>query len=790
MVVNILRTIFRSISRQKASVFINITGLAVGMAAALLILMWVMDEFSFERFNEKADQIYFVNQDQFYSGQRYRVPVTPFPCAPVWQEKVPEISLTARLVRLPRLLFRTGDRPLYESTVMAADSGLFDIFTFPVAEGDVKAAMRNPHGIVLTEKLARKYFGNGNAIGQTVELENQTPFTVGAVIRDIPKNSRLDFDALLPYQYINEIGWASDSWGNNSIYTFALIHPGADIEVAGRKMTEIVREHNPTSNAVFFLFPVLDLHLYSHYGSGESQGEITRVYIFIAIAGFILLIACINFINLATAKAAARGKEIGVRKTSGANRKALVIQFMTETMVLVLMALVIAVILVAMSLGVFNTISGKNFTLSDMFQVKFIFGFIVTGVVTGLLAGIYPAFYLSSMKPVLVLKGETASGKRNHWLRRGLVIIQFTLSIFIALGAIFMYLQLKFMQEKELGFDKENMVCVPMPDNMKSNYASLKKELLEDPLILGVTAANDNPVMMGSNSGDADWDGKDPNQEVLIGFNMVDYDYLSTLKMDLVSGRGFSPAYPGDLARDSTGNFLVNEEVAKAMGGGDVVGKRFTFMGVSGTIVGVLKNFTYSGAEQPIEPMAFFLTGTENFQVILIRLAGGTLPASIAAMEKVWQRVIPDYPLQYTFVDQDYDALYTVEMRMGLLLKYFTIVALIIACLGLYGLSAYAASKRTREIGVRKAMGASVVSVIYFLSREFLTLVIIAIGMAFIIGWFVIGEMLNEFAYHIHLSAMVFLAVAAGAVILALITVSFQAYRASGVNPAVALKAE
>ncbi|MBN1198856.1 MAG: ABC transporter permease [Bacteroidales bacterium] len=790
MIKNIFRTVFRNISRQKGYTFINIAGLAVGLAAALLILMWVMDEFSYETFNEQADQIFMVNQDQFYSGERYRVSVTPYPCAPVWQELIPELQVAARMVRLPRFLFRFGTKTFYESSVMAADSGLFDIFTLPVLQGDAKTTLGDPHGIVLNEKLAKKYFGDENPIGQTIELENKTRFTVGAVMQDLPKNSRFTFEAILPYEYVKEIGMASESWGNNSIYTFVLVNKGADLEAVNQKLTAIVREHNPESNAQFFLFPLLDIKLYSSYGFGDNQGAILRVYIFIAITVFIILIACINFINLATAKASVRAKEIGVKKASGASRTAMIVQFMIESLVLAMMALVVAIILVALSLGVFNSISGKSFSLTDIFQLNFVVGFLITGIVTGILAGIYPAFYLSSLKPVLVLKGETMTGRRNGWLRRVLVVVQFTLSIFIALGAIFMYLQMKYMQEKELGFDKENMVCIPMAKNMKDTYYLLKKELLNNPLILGVTSSNSNPVMMGSNSGGVDWDGKDPEQEVLIGFNGVDYDYVSTMKMDLLAGRDFSKDFPGDLARDTTGNFLVNEEVAKVMGGGDVVGKRFNFVGIEGVIIGVLKNFHYSGAEEPIEPMAFVLTETGFLNVILVRLAPGNLPASIAALEKTWQKVIPDYPLDYSFIDQDYNELYRVEMRMGLLLKYFTIVAIIIACLGLYGLSSYAASRRTREIGVRKAMGAGVFSVIYSLSREFLILVIISIVLAFAIGWYVIGEMLNEFAYHIDMSALVFGIIAIGALILALITVSFQAFKASGINPAMALKAE
>jgi len=748
MIRNIFHIIFRNISRQKGFTFINVTGLAVGLAASLLILMWVMDELSFENFNEHAGQIYMVHQDQYYTGERFRVPVTPHPCAPVWKERIPEIRETARIVFLPRMLFRIGDKVFFETQVRAADSGLLKVFTLPLIHGDAQNALSDPHSIILSEKLAKKYFGNDNPVGKTITIENKFPFTVSAVMRAIPKNSvfststasRFGLDAIIPYSFLKEIGMAGDSWGNNSILTYALLERGANLQSVNKKLTAIVVEHNPETNAKFFLTPWLDFRLHTHFGFGDGKGAIVNIYIFVAIALFILLIACINFINLAIAKAASRGKEIGIKKVAGANRLTMVLQFMTESIVLVFIALIFALFLVGLLLDVFNSISGKSFSVADIFQAKFIAGFIITGLVTGILAGVYPAFYLSSLKPVMVLKGETASGKRNGRLRQILVVVQFSLSLFIALGAIFMYLQLKFMQEKELGFDKENLICIPMTPNIKVKYYSLKKELLKEPLILGVSASSHNPTMIGSNGGGASWKGKDPKQEVLIGQCVIDYDYLSTMKMSLVSGRDFSRDHPADMG-DTLGNFLVNEEVVKLMGGGDAVGKSFRFMGQQGIIVGVMKNFHYSGAQEPIEPMAFAVSDSKSFSSILVRLAPGDLPATLKTVEKTWKRVVPDYPLEYSFIDQDYENLYRTEMRMGLLLKYFTIVAVIIACLGLYGLSTYAASRRTREIGVRKVMGAGAVSVIFALSKEFLILVIIAIAIAFPLGWYAVHKM-------------------------------------------------
>jgi ABC-type antimicrobial peptide transport system permease subunit len=353
-----------------------------------------------------------------------------------------------------------------------------------------------------------------------------------------------------------------------------------------------------------------------------------------------------------------------------------------------------------------------------------------------------------------------------------------------------MYMQLQFMLDKDLGFNKNNLIAIPMADNMKPKYYSLKKELEKETLIQGVTASLWNPVMIGSNSGGATWEGKDPEKNVLIGTNGIDYDYLKTMKMELVSGRDFSRDFPSDMARDTTGNFLVNEETVRIMGIGDPVGKSFRFMGLNGRIVGVMKNFHFKGADQPIEPVAFALADTGYLRTILIRLTPGNIPASLKSVEKSWKELYPEYPLQYTFIDQDYENLFRTEMRLSGLLKYFTILAVIIACLGLYGLAAYSAERRTNEVGIRKVMGAGSLTVMYTLTKEFLVFVLIAIIISVPVGWFLVDKLLRQFAYRININPFVFVGISAGAVIIAILTVSFQAYKATGINPAEALKIE
>jgi predicted permease len=791
MIKNFFRIAIRNILKNKGISLINVAGLAIGLAASVLILLWIQDELSFEKFNLNAKSIYRVEEDQFYSGERFHVSVTPHPAGPVWKAKIPEIKEQTRVHPwLPRLLFRQADKVFFESSIIAADSDLCKIFSFPFMSGDPATALNSPNSIVLTEKLATKYFGNENPMGKTLTLENKYQFMVTGVMKNLPKNSEFVFEGVLPYSFLKEIGASDNFWGNNSIFTYVMLEKGADLNSINKKLTDIGLENNPQSNTKFVLLPLLDIHLHATWGYGDSKGPIIVIYIFTVIAILVLLIACINFINLSTSKALSRSKEIGIKKVAGASRISLIVQFLLESLLLAALAMLIAMILVGISIGVFNNISGKTFTVTDLFQARFIISYISIGLLAGIISGFYPALYLSSFRPVKVLKGAAVSGKGNGRLRQILVVVQFSLSILIAISAIFMFMELNFLQKKDLGFNKDNLICIQMTNNMKKKYYSLEKELQKETLIQGVSASTSNPINMGSNSDGARWEGKEPGKEVLIGFNGIDYDYLKTMKMDLISGRDFSKDFSTDIAKDTTGNFLVNEEVAKIMGTGNPVGKGFKFMGYRGTIVGLLKNFHFQSAAQKIQPMAFLLADTNFLNFILIRLTPGNIPASLKSVEKTWKEVLPEYPLQYSFIDQEYRNQFKTQIRLTELLKYFTVLAVIIACLGLYGLSSYSAERRTNEIGIRKVMGAGTLTVMYSLSREFLLPVMVSILIAVPVGWMIVWNLLKHFAYRIDMSLLVFSGIAFGAILIAMLTVSFQAFKATGINPAEALKVE
>jgi ABC-type antimicrobial peptide transport system permease subunit len=790
MIKNFFTIVFRNISRNKLTTFINVSGLATGLSASLLILLWVKNELSFEKFNANAENIYRVEEDQFYSDRRYHVTVTPFPSGPVWKEKIPEIREQVRInLWLSRILFRKGDKAFFESGAAAADSTIFRVFTLPMILGDPKTALNDPNSVVLTKTLADKYFGEENPLGQSLTIENNIQVKVTGVINDMPNNSIFSYTAIFPYSLQRALRvYTSTHWGNNSIFTYVVLEKGADIESVNKKLTDVVLEYIPQSTTKFLVFPLVDIHLHGQFGFTETRGPVTTVYIFSLIGIFILLIACINFINLSTAKASVRAKEIGIKKATGAGRINIFSQFMFESLFLVFISLVLAIVLVGLLLNTFNELSGKHFILADLMNLRYVAGFILIGLLAGLFSGIYPALYLSSFKPAAVLKGETVTGGKAR-LRQGLVVLQFSLSILIATTAVFMFKQLKFLQNKDLGFNKENLIVIPMAQNMRPKYEALKKELKNESLIRGITASTSSPVLIGSNSGGARWDGQDQTRTILIGTNAVDYDYMGTLQMKLVSGRDFSVDYPGDFARDTTGNFLINEEVAKAMNVGDPVGKRFSFMGINGTIIGVMKNFHFRDPDQPVSPVAFALTGTGRLNYIIIRLADN-VPQSLKVVEKVWGDIMPEYPLEYTFIDQDYDNLFRTQIRTTSLLRYFTILAVIIACLGLYGLSLYSAERRTNEVGIRKVMGAGPVPIIYILTKEFVTLIIISIIIAIPVGWYIVKKLLSQFANRIEIDFLVFVLISAGAILIAFLTVSFQAYKATMINPASALKVE
>ena len=790
MIRNFFKVALRNLIRNKSVSFLNIFGLSIGLAASLMILMWIQHELSYDKFFDDAEYMYRVEEDQHYSGDIYHVNVTPYPSGAEWKRRLPEIIEYTRFSYLPRVLFEKGDIKMFEDNLRGVDSTFFRMFSFRFKSGDPFTALAEPHSIVLSEELAEKYFGEEDPLGKSITIEKRFEFMVTGILEKMPDNTTVDFDAVIPFRFLDEIGLTNEDWGSNSIVTYVKCVPEFDRVALGEKMTNIQREYVPESLTDFMVADLTRIHLHSYFGYERSPGAIVYIYIFGAIGLFVLVIACINFINLTTARSSLRGKEIGVKKVVGALKGNMIVQFVLESIFQVLIALVFALIIIGLFLQVFNTISGQDFALADMFSLRFIAGYLIVALIAGFIAGIYPAFFLSSFKAVNILKGEFTKGKKSGGLRRVLVIIQFVLSIFLAVSGIVIYSQMQHMRNLDLGYDKDNLIYIPVTDDFESKYNAIKDELRRNTLIEKVSASWLNSVYIGSNSSGVDWKGKDPDLRVLFTFNAVDYDMIETMGYEIAEGRPFSRDYPGDMAVDTIGNFLVNEELVRIMGVDDPVGRWFRFMGVRGEIVGVLKDFHFKSARDKIEPIAIFLGQPERFNYMFIRLSSANPSGAVEALRDIWSRAIPDYPLTFEYADEVLNEMYRGELRMSQLFKYFTILATIIAAMGLYGLSSFIAERRTREIGIRKIMGSTVSRVVMLLSTEFLYLVLIATVIGFPLSYLYLNNWLKDFPYRIDIGAAVFVIVGFAACAISLLTVSFQSYRAAVINPAHAISRE
>ena len=791
MFLSYLKIAIRNLTRYRGLASINLFGLAVGMACTMFILLWVQDELSFDRYHTNADVLYRVEQDQFYSGEAYHVNVTPYPPGPVFKSDIPEVVDAARFAYVGTRLVGQNDRNFYEGGILAADPSVFDMFTFPFVEGDSESAFNNPNSIVLSQEMALKYFSNESPIGKTVSLDNEHVMTVTGVIENVPSNSWFEFDMLVPFEFLKVTGQYQDIWGNNSIYTFVQLHPLVVLSSINEKLTAVINANREGEESLtqFMAMPLTDIHLKGYFGYGRPMGNIKYIYVFSAIALFVLLIACINFMNLSTARSARRAKEIGLRKTAGAGRSAIARQFLSETVFLSFIALLFAITLIALLLGPSNALTGKELGLDSLFQVQFLLGAIAITLFTGIIAGSYPAIYLSSFRPSDILKGGATKGAGNAAFRRILVVVQFGLSIFLIIGTGIVYQQLNYMKDKDLGYDQDHLVTIRMRSEVRNSYQTLKSEWLSEPTIRAVTAANFSPTNIGSNSSGSDWAGKDPDQTVLIGFGYVDFDYTESLGIVMAEGRDFSKAYPSDVSMDSVGAFIVNQSTADLMNMDSVIGEEFSLLGVTGPIIGVMEDFHYNSLRVGIEPLALMAV-PERLQFAILRLDPSDITASIAAMEATWNRVIPSFPFEFSFLDEAFERMYRSEERMSSLLGYFSLIAVLIACLGLIGLAAFTAEQRRKEISIRKVLGASPTGISFLLCKEFLLLIAVANVLAWPVAYYAANNWLQSFAYRQDLQVAIFILTGVSSFAMALLTVSYQAIKAALANPVEALNCE
>ena len=790
---NYFKTTFRNTTRHKGYSFINLTGLAIGMACTLLILLWVKDELSYDRFHEKGKDIYRIMS----YGTRYMIEGfdgTPAPLAPAIKEKVPGIVNYARFSDVPKLVFKYGENVFYETRGLIADPSIFDMFTFPFVQGDPKTALSEPLDIVITETMAKKYFGSENPVGKTMEVEGMSA-AVRGVIQDIPQNSHIQFDFLSSYEFIEEITSYGTSWGSFNFVTYLQLEPNRDLQEIGKNMTAVAANNNcpqVKDGVEFRLQPLSAIHLDNRasYRNYSDVGDRKYVYVFSIIAIFVLFIACVNFMNLSTARSTTRAKEVGLRKTIGASRRQLIMQFFGESLFLTAIACVFALILVAFLLPAFNQLTGKDLRL-NLIDGQLVLGLSLIVLLTAMTAGSYPAIYLSSFRPVKVLKGVFKTEGKGQTFRRILVVTQFSLSIALLIGTSVAYNQLRFLRHSKLGFNKENIVYVPIKENIGKRYDTFKAELLKDSNIHSVAAQYYLFAEEGSfRSTDYDWEGREEGQEVDIVLNLVDYDFIPMLELDLVGGRNFSKEY----ATDASQAYILNEEAIKEMGIQDPVGKQFSYGKRNGTIIGILKNAYFRSLHVEIEPHIFFfmedVSEATQYGVVLIKINGNKTEEALAQIQRVWGSINPISPFEYHFLDQKYDSLYRKEKKIGTIINAFTTFAILISCLGLFGLASFLTEQRTSEIGIRKVLGASESGIVFLLSKQFTKWVLIANLFAWPAAYFVMSEWLKSFAYRINIGIWVFVLSGMLAAGIALLTVSFQALRAARANPIDSLRYE
>jgi putative ABC transport system permease protein len=789
MIRNYLLVSWRNIFHHFSVSFMNIIGLSIGLACCLLIFLWVADELSYDRFHANAERIYRVEEDQHYSNGIFHVTVTPWPSGPVWKEKIPEIEQACRITSPGSFLIKRNELSFYEDKVSAVDSSFFKIFSFALLEGNPETALKEPGSIVISSEMATKYFGDEDPVGKTLQVNTKETFQVTGVMKNMPANSSIDQDFLIPFDYMKKSEWYSEEWGNNSIFTYVMLQKNASDTTVNKKLTQIVHEHNPESTTDFLVAPFTRIHLYSYFGYGHKPGAIMNVWIFSAIALLVLIIACINFMNLSTARSASRAKEIGLRKVNGAHRNNLVFQFFSESILTALISMVIGFSLVVLLLSPFNLISGKEFHIGDLLTTRFIIGMMAITLFTGILAGTYPSLVLSGFKPISTIKGAFSLGSRGGNFRKITVTVQFALSIMLISGTIVIYRQLHHMQNQKLGYDKENLLYLPLRGDLKNAYPMIKEELLREPEVKSITASTHSPQNIGSNSSGASWEGKPPEMDVLISMSGVDFDYAETMGIEMKSGRAFSRSYSEDTPHDSLASFLINEQMEKLMGMENVIGAKLRF-GAVGPVVGVMKDFNFQSLHNKIEPLAISIWGSEYWNYMYIRINPGNLPLTMKKLEKAWQRIMPLYPFDYKFVNDDFDKIYRTELRMGTLMNYFAVMAILIACIGLFGLATYTVEQKTREVGIRKALGAPSLTIFQLFTREFLQLLLIAAIVSLPVAWFLLSRFLQNYSYHTRLNSWIFISSALITLVVAMAAISYQTLRAIRTNPADTLKYE
>lgn len=787
---NYFKTAWRNLWKNKFFSAIKLSGLALGIACSLVIMLWVNDEQSVDTFHKNGSQLYSVFERRYNDGQIGGGYATQGLMPDELKRVFPEIEYATGYAWSALNTFEANNKIMKENGNHAGQD-FFKMFTYPILEGNATTALQSPVSIAVSKKMAEDFFGSPQqAIGKTIRYNNKNDLKITAVFDNVPASSSLQFDYMINWQFFLENNsWAKD-WTNNVTHTCLMLRKGTDAKAFENEITRFLDNYNKEQTSSVYIR--LGLQRYGNVylrpdldkNGNISGGKIMYVRLFSIVAIFILLIACINFMNLETARSVKRAKEIGIRKAAGAIRFALVMQFMGEALLIVTAAVIISLALVTLVLPQFNQVTGKDIHIPFK-NADFWLSLSTLALLTGLIAGSYPALYLSSFKPVRVLKGSLKFSNNALWFRKGLVVFQFILSIVFIIGTIVVSKQVNYIQSFNLGYNRENLLYIPMEGDLTSKYTVFKTQALKMPGVKDVTHADAAPTVINNGTTGVLWEGKDPNSKIDFAQLGVGYDFIKTMHIQMQQGRDFSR----DFATDSA-NYIINETALKIIGYKDPLGKPLTLWGMKGTIIGVVKDFHFSSLHEAINPLMLRLG--ENFDggIALVKTEPGKTKEALASLGKLYKELNPKVPFTYKFSDEEYEKLYKSEQVVSQLANYFALLAIFISCLGLLGLVIFTAEQRTKEFGIRKVLGASPVTLFNLLSKEFLMLVVVAIIIAFPAAWYFSNQWLRDFAYKTNLSWWVFVIAACTALLIALITVSFQAVKAAIANPVKSLRTE
>ncbi|KPL06273.1 hypothetical protein AMJ86_09055 [bacterium SM23_57] len=800
MIRNYLKTAFRNLVKHKAYSAINIIGLAVGVTCCFLIVLYVITELGYERMHINRDRIYRVATEFNYGGQTLHIAPTITPLGTVIAEDIPEVVSAVRITPVANALIGVGENRFREKYFCFVDSTFFDIFTFPLLAGDPKTALRDPFTIVISPEIAHKYFGDDDPIGKVLSFENQFDFTVTGVLNEIPDQTQLKSDFYASYASRYTIGGTNlDSWLQaGEVFCYILLAEGAAPAIVEQKLPDLILKHGGDFAASIYtlhLQPLNDIYLHSKLmGEFEPSGNIIYIYLFSAIAVLILLIACINFMNLTTARSMHRAREVGMRKTLGAKRSQLIRQFLGESITISFIAVLLAIALFELCYPLFSRFLEKDLLIDHAHHAWIIPALVGTTILVGLIAGSYPALYLSRYRPSQILKSAAKPGSTRSILRKSLVVLQFTISIALIIATVVIFSQLQYVKKKDLGYNQEHVILLGI-DNpaLQQQYEPLKKELIQHPNIVNVSGAYSTPGGESLTKRGVKAEGVAEEDVPVMILVTTDEDYIETLGLEITAGRGFSPEF----ATDATEAYIINQAAVAAIGWTDqeAIGKQFSILSSTpehqrpGKIIGVVNDYHVLSLHEKIEPL-FMYINPPTYSVLAIRISPQDLSGTLAFIEKTCKNFAPNIPFEYSFLDESFDKFYKSELKLSQIFTSFSLLAILIACLGLFGLTAYAAEQRTKEIGIRKALGATITSIVSLISKEFILLVIISNIIAWPIAYYAMNKWLQNFAYHIEMEVTIFILAAVSALVIAIGTISFHTIKAASANPVNSLRYE